>query len=78
MSLFSDCPNGFRAVHNKCYFWMEQDSFASQIKKCDTRSGKLLSTTFDSNDPEILVALKLMADTNTASANSGNKIYLGT
>ena len=50
---------------------MAPSDFASHVKNCDLKSGKILSANFESNDPEIMAALKIMSD------QSGTKIYLG-
>ena len=69
--LFSDCPNGFVPVNNKCLKWMTESTFVDHIKNCELLSGKMLSTTFESNDPAVKLSLNLMNE------HSGTKIYLG-
>ena len=71
MSLFLDCPNEFQPYNNKCYRWLESKSFSEHVKTCDNISGKLLSGTFEVNDPLIMVAKEMM------NTNSANEIYLG-
>ena len=51
---------------------MTQNSFSEHVKNCDLFSGKLLSATFEANDPDMLVAKKMM------NSQSQDKIYLGT
>ena len=69
--LFSDCPNGFVPVNNKCFKWMTESTFVDHIRNCELINGKMLSTTFESNDPAVKLSLKLMSE------HSAPKIYLG-
>ena len=69
--LFSDCPNGFVPVNNKCFKWMRESTFVDHIKNCELLSGKMLSTTFESNAPAVKLSLNLVNE------HSGTKIYLG-
>ena len=75
--MFSDCPNEFMPLNNKCYRWLSPDTPTAQMLACDSQMGKLLSTNFQTNDAQIMVALKMMEKTNAQAANTGNKIYLG-
>ena len=67
----SDCPNGFVPVNNKCFNWMTESTFVNHIKNCELVNGKMLSTTFEPNDPAVMLFLKLMSE------HSASKIYLG-
>ena len=67
----SDCPNGFVPINNKCFKWMTESTFVNQIKNCELVNGKMLSTTFESNDAAVILSLKLMSE------HSASKIYLG-
>ena len=72
--LLSDCPNGFVPVNNKCFKWMTESTFVNHIKNCELVNGKMLSTTFESNesnDLAVMLSLKMMNE------HSASKIYLG-
>ena len=71
--LISDCPNGFVLINNRCFRHLSIDEpWENHLKNCDKMLGRLLSIeTMADNDPNFLVAKKIMSD------NSKNTIFLG-
>ena len=59
MVLFSDCPNTFVHLNNKCFKMMPSDSWSNQFKNCWMSRGVLLS--FHKAPINELIAKKLMA-----------------
>ena len=70
---FLDCPNGFKPINNRCFRHLSTDEpFENHLKNCDKMLGRLLSVeTMDANDPNFLVAKKIMTD------DSKDTIFLG-
>ena len=68
-----DCPNGFVQINNRCFRHLSSDdTFENHLKNCDKMMGRLLSVeTMEANDPDFLVAQKIMDD------NSKTTIFLG-
>ena len=68
-----DCPNGFKLINNRCFRHLSTDEpFENHLKNCDKMLGRLLSVeTMAENDPNFLVAKKIMTD------NSKTTIFLG-
>ena len=74
MRNIADCPNGFVPINNRCFRHLStDDTFENHLKNCDKMLGRLLSVeTMEANDPDFLVAKKIMDD------NSKTTIFLGT
>ena len=73
---FSDCPNTFIPLNNKCYKMMKDDSYSNHYKSCWMSRGVILS--FYNNQVGELIAQKLMEVYGVSSVFLGMQKYSST
>ena len=60
IEFFTDCPNGFVYLNNKCYKWQTPNQIDVHLKFCHMSRGQLLEVS-PSNPTNELVAKTMMA-----------------
>ena len=51
---FSDCPNGFVHLDNKCYRWLPPDEIDQHLRNCHLFRGNLLEISPANEDSEVV------------------------